>query len=313
MSLVSKFPNVPNTSNFGLFRAGYIYTLNCPDTGLVRYVGKTFSTSKRFYEHLSPSSRQKTRKSNWVRGLISQGKYPVIEIIDDCDDFNWQEKECNYIKMYKAMGANLTNHTNGGEDGSMYHKHTDEAKAKISSSSKGKKRPREIVEKHRAGLIYKYKNDPEFKERAKITSIKNISNLTKEQKDRAIKNRTFALRKRSKYKFCDLIKINSKIKEGFSIKYSTNFFGIKESVYKCLVKRFKFRIDYVYFLSNTSTYKKKSFSIINTMPIERKKEIYEMSVNARLSKVKQDDLATTLGITRGTLRKIVNNYISNNE
>jgi hypothetical protein len=119
----------------------YIYTINCPESGLVRYVGKTIDPKHRFRKHLTENNR--TLKSKWVKGLRSKGLKPTFEIIDECLDTDWEEKEVSYIQLFKASGAKLLNQARGGEGGAtmLGRKLTPEQCEKISASKRGKERP----------------------------------------------------------------------------------------------------------------------------------------------------------------------------
>lgn len=87
-----------------------IYRLKDPITLEVRYVGKTVSSlEKRLGEHISYSKKGKTHRDNWIKSLPDR---PIIELIEECDDSIWEERERYWITYYKAR---LTNHTDGGE------------------------------------------------------------------------------------------------------------------------------------------------------------------------------------------------------
>lgn len=118
------------------FPATYIYTLSDPRDGMVRYVGKTISVSKRRSEHFS--GKGKTRNAIWVRRLKRIGLLPVFEIIDECRE-NWEVVERSYIRLYKSFGAKLNNHADGG-GGSLGYKLTEEQKKRLSAALKGKKK-----------------------------------------------------------------------------------------------------------------------------------------------------------------------------
>jgi hypothetical protein len=115
-----------------------LYSINCPKSGLVRYVGKTINRDERFRKHLSENNG--TLKSKWVMGLRSQGLSPVFEIIEECLDSEWQEKERAYIRLYKSIGANLLNQMPGGEGGPTMkgRKLTADQRQKIADSKIGK-------------------------------------------------------------------------------------------------------------------------------------------------------------------------------
>lgn len=86
---------------------------------------------KRLHSHIS--SRNKTPKvSRWILGLYNKGKRPIIELLDICDENNWEDIERYWISQCKAWGFNLMNTTLGGESGCETYRHTEEAKRKIS-------------------------------------------------------------------------------------------------------------------------------------------------------------------------------------
>jgi len=169
-------------SNFGLFRAGVIYVLKCPDTGLVRYVGKTFDIKSRLKEHFNPSLKERSRRSSWLKSVLYSGKKPIFEIIDDCDEFNWSEKERAYIKLYKSFGANLTNTTAGGEQGSLNYNHEESTRKRISDKMKVYKKTEEHNKNVSNSLKDKWRNDANYIEKSKKNCIDKLSKITKEQR-----------------------------------------------------------------------------------------------------------------------------------
>lgn len=87
----------------------YIYTLNCPETNEVRYVGKSTNPSKRFSNHLCDTS--KSHKASWIKSLINNNKLPILNIIEEFDnELACYNAEIIYISSY----SNLTNHHIGG-------------------------------------------------------------------------------------------------------------------------------------------------------------------------------------------------------
>lgn len=112
-----------------------IYKLLCPITKEIRYVGKTIkSLEKRLEDHLY--ARNKSHKTSWIKSVIVQGHLPIIELIEECEDSIWQEREMYWIDYYKSIGCNLCNHTKGGE-GQLGVKFSQETKYKMSISHKG--------------------------------------------------------------------------------------------------------------------------------------------------------------------------------
>lgn len=143
-----------------------IYTLSEPDTGLVRYVGLTSDYKGRMRAHFKCTKRY--RVNDWIKSVKKKGLLPVHEIIDTANGLEEaRKKEIEYVKLFKSVGAILTNLTAGGEGTKGYKpseetrrkiseavkgfKHTEEAKRKISEASKrfmtGRKIPKESIEK----------------------------------------------------------------------------------------------------------------------------------------------------------------------
>lgn len=110
-----------------------IYTLNDPETGEVRYVGKTISP---LYKRLSSHYRDKKHsyKTNWITKLKEKNLKPIINLIEICDENNWEEREKYWIAYYRKH-SKLTNYLDGGQGQQKGYKHTDEAKEKIRLAS----------------------------------------------------------------------------------------------------------------------------------------------------------------------------------
>ena len=111
----------------------FIYALLDPSTKEVRYIGKSVNPKRRYYEHLTSKSKYNCHKNNWIKKLLSENIKPVLEIIEECNKENWCEREKHWIAQYD----NLTNATEGGEDGRM----SDEVKARMSILNSGKNNP----------------------------------------------------------------------------------------------------------------------------------------------------------------------------
>lgn len=70
-----------------MFGFKYIYTLNCPITGNVRYVGQSVSPNARIFQHITKSICNKgthleTRLNKWICGLQDLGMFPQMHIIN---------------------------------------------------------------------------------------------------------------------------------------------------------------------------------------------------------------------------------------
>lgn len=96
-----------------------IYALQDPRTKEYRYIGKTDTNIRR---RLSGHLKQARDGSNfhvynWLRGLISEGLIPTVDIIDEVPKNEWEQWERFYIAFFRIIGCNLTNMTSGGDCG----------------------------------------------------------------------------------------------------------------------------------------------------------------------------------------------------
>lgn len=97
----------------------YIYVLKCPESGAVRYVGKCINLKARFRQHTSESriGLVKSHKCDWIRSLQKRGLSPVMEVdslVSAGQD--WKSVEVQRVAHYKALGCDLTNATDGGDE-----------------------------------------------------------------------------------------------------------------------------------------------------------------------------------------------------
>jgi group I intron endonuclease len=137
-----------------------IYALKDPISDDIRYIGKTKNDlKKRLYEHCTIRNlKEKNHKNNWIKSLLKLNHRPVIILIEEVVDSDWQEREIYWIEFYKNIGNNLTNGTNGGDGGNGAKRskdyierlidikrkngtltRSDECRKRISESHKGKK------------------------------------------------------------------------------------------------------------------------------------------------------------------------------
>lgn len=99
-------------------RICYIYSLSCPKSNEIRYIGKTYSPGNRLATHVYQAKQgRKGYSSNWIRTLLSYNTTPIMSIIAACGEHNWEQVEKKYIKEYRNKGYNLTNILEGGNDG----------------------------------------------------------------------------------------------------------------------------------------------------------------------------------------------------
>lgn len=93
----------------------FIYALKDPETGNCRYVGKSDNPKGRFSYHLHVKDRKPNHRTNWIAHLAAHGKRPVLEILDEVPKAQWQFWEREYIRIFRAIGFDLVNTTEGGE------------------------------------------------------------------------------------------------------------------------------------------------------------------------------------------------------
>lgn len=96
----------------------FIYSLVCPKTFRVRYIGKCKDVVGRFRAHLSKARLHQTDHhcARWIRNLLAEGLEPKIEILRSLDDDeDWMSIERELILEYRNRGYDLTNTTGGGD------------------------------------------------------------------------------------------------------------------------------------------------------------------------------------------------------
>lgn len=101
----------------GYERKVYIYALIDPITKEIRYVGCSLNADNRYKAHLHEASHNhKCHKCNWIRKLVREGNSPVLNIIDEVPEEDWQLAECAWIFHYREeLECKLTNMTDGGD------------------------------------------------------------------------------------------------------------------------------------------------------------------------------------------------------
>lgn len=138
-------------------KLAFIYGLRCPLTGLIRYVGKCDNPQKRLTVHLADF--KKNHRTNWIKSLTKQGLKPSLEIIAEVPWEGWQFWERSYIRLYRVLGFDLVNSTDGGEG---CFNPTPETRAKMSAVQKGKKHSLETRAKIGAKAARKGKDNSNF-------------------------------------------------------------------------------------------------------------------------------------------------------
>ena len=93
----------------------FIYALVDPRTGERAYIGKTVNPKHRFEQHLrGRTDHAITPKSAWIKSLMASGMRPSMEIIEECTDLDWDERERFHISQHLESGLKLKNLAPGG-------------------------------------------------------------------------------------------------------------------------------------------------------------------------------------------------------
>lgn len=92
----------------------YIYELIDPLNNQTRYIGKSVDPETRFHQHLTKLYRI-THKINWIKSLLKENLKPILNIIDEVPNSEWEFWECYWIAQYRAWNINLTNSDKGGK------------------------------------------------------------------------------------------------------------------------------------------------------------------------------------------------------
>ena len=113
----------------------YIYSLKDPRDYQIKYIGKTVDIDRRRKEHNQIHRNKKSKKNSWIIHLIKNGMQPVMEVLEECKESEWIDREKYWIMYYKKLGFNLKNMTLGGESNNGY-VFTPEDRLKQSESQK---------------------------------------------------------------------------------------------------------------------------------------------------------------------------------
>jgi predicted DNA-binding protein YlxM (UPF0122 family) len=105
----------------------FIYALIDPNTGNIRYIGKSNNPVKRLSGHIAGCKKSPTHKNNWITSLLKENKKPSLKIIDEVPINEWQMWEIFYIEKYRKEGFELTNLSDGGS-GPTFQEYYDRAK-----------------------------------------------------------------------------------------------------------------------------------------------------------------------------------------
>lgn len=140
----------------------YVYSLSDPQTGEVRYLGKTNDLGRRMCQHRLPSSNG--HKWHWIQSVLARGLDPVLTVLEE-----WSTHaeacaaEVRLIAHYRALGAPLTNLTDGGD------------------GARGRRPTPEEVQAHRLRLIG-FRHTPEARQRMSIAQNKRYASQDERMK-----------------------------------------------------------------------------------------------------------------------------------
>jgi DNA-binding XRE family transcriptional regulator len=84
-----------------------IYALRSVREKEYKYIGKSSSGLERPKIHLNYSHNESVRI--WVEELKTEGYFPIIDILEECDEENIDHIEQKWIKYYLSLGHTLFN------------------------------------------------------------------------------------------------------------------------------------------------------------------------------------------------------------
>lgn len=111
---------MPNASKRAEIKFRFIYGLIHPETGVIRYVGKSCETETRVLQrHIRDGKNNiRTKKARWVKGLLNRNLLPLITTIESrvCGVPEINAQEVYWIQ--ELAGNGLVNGSKGGDGGS---------------------------------------------------------------------------------------------------------------------------------------------------------------------------------------------------
>lgn len=81
-------------------RTVYIYALEDPEAGDVRYVGRSVAPHLRYFAHLSAATN--ALMATWIRELRQRGLKPRMIILEKTDSCQCDDAEKRWIEFYKT-------------------------------------------------------------------------------------------------------------------------------------------------------------------------------------------------------------------
>lgn len=158
-----------------------IYGLKLKNSEYIKYIGYTRKTIKqRLSEHLKTTIKGNYKNGYWLNKYKENVEIFLIE--DGISSYGEAcIKEIRYIKLYRELGYDINNTTDGGE-GCQGLKHSDETKEKIREKIKGRKHSKESKDKMSANHPLKGKSLSEDVKRKISEAQKGKTRVYKNQK-----------------------------------------------------------------------------------------------------------------------------------
>lgn len=91
-----------------------IYSLHCPQTGDIRYIGKSKNIRNRFHGHMGVSKANKYPVAMWIKELRECGSAPNLCILHKASNEMLDDLEIAEISKHRNKGCNLLNLHSGG-------------------------------------------------------------------------------------------------------------------------------------------------------------------------------------------------------
>lgn len=159
-------------------RCVYIYSLNDPTSGAVRYIGQTSLPELRRWQHIKAAKKRKPPRDAWICGLLEKGESPTIEFLDEVPASQRDHWEGEYIRLFRALGMDLTNVISARRGPTA---HTEETRKRISERMKNRVTSPETREKRRRYMTGR-KLSPEHCESLKRAWVKRSRYVSPESR-----------------------------------------------------------------------------------------------------------------------------------
>lgn len=120
----------------------YFYTLKCPITNDVKYVGRSVNPDGRYRQHIHSGKCEghKDKKGAWIKSLLDKDLKPIMEIIDKLENYKDIEevkRKEEFLILEFRKTCDLKNDRDIVENGYNFSK---ESRQKMSDAQKGKKK-----------------------------------------------------------------------------------------------------------------------------------------------------------------------------